>query len=330
MGVYGGNRTMSTEIMNCTFSNCLSRAVYGEAQGLAPFGGIATISPIIKNCIFNNTSNGCVIRIFGSTFTGAVRGYAAPKIIGNIFADLRGTAFYMNVGSYPGGSTADFINNTVVNCRAGVDSREPWDAKAQNNIFVLTTNAVMTSGALSRAISYNCFSNNATNFTGYPSTYGQVILQNRNGTPCDLLFNIFQNPLFVGADDFHLADNSPCIDAGDITNPNFGDMCFDVSRGTAISDLGAYGGPDACNWLDVVPLVATSPWMTLANGDPAINWDAIPRSTYRIQYITNAVDTQWENLANVIATQKRTSRSVTLTNGEGYFRIESLGRAPGN
>jgi hypothetical protein len=189
---------------------------------------------------------------------------------------------------------------------------------------------VVTSGTLSLAVSYNSFFTNATNFTGYPSTYGQIILQNRNGTPCDLLLNIFQDPLFVSATNSRLQDTSPCIDAGDVTDPNYGDLCFDVSRGTEISDLGAYGGADACNWLDVVPLIATSPWMTLGNGDPTINWDAIPRSAYRIHYITNVLDAELKPLMDLIAIEKWTARIVISTNSERYFRIESLGRTPGN
>jgi hypothetical protein len=39
---------------------------------------------------------------------------------------------------------------------------------------------------------------------------------------------------------------SPCIDAGD---PAIADLCLQFSRGTNISDIGAYGGPDACDWL---------------------------------------------------------------------------------
>jgi len=45
---------------------------------------------------------------------------------------------------------------------------------------------------------------------------------------------------------FLLSDLSPCIDAGD---PAIADVCFQFSHGSAISDIGAYGGPDACGWL---------------------------------------------------------------------------------
>ena len=101
----------------------------------------------------------------------------------------------MQVGSYAGSGSPVFINNIIVNCRVGVDATDPWDARVQDNIFVGATNAVKVSGSLSHGISYNDFYGNATNFTGLPAVYGQVIWNNRNSTAADALYNIFQNPL---------------------------------------------------------------------------------------------------------------------------------------
>jgi len=126
----------------------------------------------VKNCQFNNTANGC-------SFLVSNNGYTPPDdahltITDNIFKNLKGTALLMTVGSSAGNSTATIVNNTVVNCRGGVNVTDPWDATVQNNVFVGTTNAVKTSGTLSRKVSYNCFYGNKTNFTGYPLTYGQT------------------------------------------------------------------------------------------------------------------------------------------------------------
>ena len=68
MGVYGGSRVMSVEIMNCTFTNCITQGVYGEAAGGStsnPPLGPVYLNPTIKNCTFNNMSNGCVMNLFG-------------------------------------------------------------------------------------------------------------------------------------------------------------------------------------------------------------------------------------------------------------------------
>ena len=39
-------------------------------------------------------------------------------------------------------------------------------------------------------------------------------MQNANGDPCDMTFNIFSDPLFVGNQTWYIKEDSPCIDAG--------------------------------------------------------------------------------------------------------------------
>lgn len=311
----------TTEIMNCTFSNCTSQAIYGECWS------DVTQIPVIKNCVFNSTSNGCVLKIinyFGS-------GYATPRITANLFLNLSGTAFRMDQAG-GGSSPALFINNTILNSRFGVHAQDPWDARVQNNIFVGVTNAVTASGSLTRNVGYNCFYGNGTNFTGYPGTYGSPIFANRNGTASDILYNIFQDPLFFGVGDFHLQANSTCIDAG---SPDwaFTDMCFPPSLGNSYPDQGAYGGPDACNWLDVVPVLPVTLTVSQTNGIGALSWDALPRSTYRIQYVTNLVSAGtniWLNLTDILAADKPTSIVGPVDQPKVFYRIQSLGRTPGN
>lgn len=252
LGVYSGNQVMHVEVANCSFTQCTTRAIYGEAVG--DYSGFqyfsATLNPIIRNCKFDQTGSGCQFSVYGS-FS---RGYANPVIVGNIFSGLSGTAVMLDVGSYAGSSKLAFHNNTVIDCRTGIDSREPWDADVRNNVFVGLSDAVMVSGSLSRTVSYNCFHLNGADFVGYPPNYGQVILENRNGTPCDLTFNIFEDPLFAAATDLRLSSNSPCIDAG-AADAAFAESCFPPSLGTAYSDLGAFGGPTACFW----PLPCSAP-----------------------------------------------------------------------
>jgi parallel beta-helix repeat protein len=67
----------------------------------------------------------------------------------------------------------------------------------------------------------NIFNNNAGQYRDLPDQ-------------TDKQGNISRDPLFVNKDDYHLAQNSPCIDAGD---PGITDN--DGSR----SDIGLYGGP---------------------------------------------------------------------------------------
>jgi len=57
--------------------------------------------------------------------------------------------------------------------------------------------------------------------------------------------NMNANPLFVSRADYQLADGSPCIDTGNPTS-SYNDACFPPSKGTALNDMGGFGGPGAC------------------------------------------------------------------------------------
>ncbi|MGD0411972.1 MAG: Ig-like domain-containing protein [Verrucomicrobiota bacterium] len=268
MGVYGNSWTQTDQIFNCVFSNCFSQAIYGQAYGEYGYyyAQNAVLDLVVENCVFSSLSNGCVIYLDGhyngGNNPGPAYGYSYPSLIGNVFQNLTGTAFLMQDGTHPGGGNAVFQNNTLVNCWAGVNATDPWNVTNQANIYVSVTNAVTDSGSgtLSQQVSYNAFYNNKTNFIGYNlSVYGEVIIANRNGTPSDLLYNIYTNPLFANGSSFFLATNSPCVNAAP-PGQAFENTCFPPSIGTAYGDLGAYGGPTACSW----NLAALSPVLIVA------------------------------------------------------------------
>jgi hypothetical protein len=312
------------KIMNCVFSNC-------QAQAINLVGATTYSFPVIKNCYFNAVGNGCVFTLDGYWLT--------PEVTGNIFYNVTNSAITMGQPDhilYSPSAQLTAINNTFANCGVGVSTTGSWDAIVQSSLFVWCSNAMFVNGPQSRNVSYNGFYGNAANFTGYPATYGQPIIVNRNGTPSDVLFNIFQDPKFVATNDFHLQTNSPAIDAG---TPDWAwtDMCFPPSQGTSFPDLGAYGGPDACNWLTVVPILPTQPTITSSGQTAQINWGAIPRSEYLVQYLTNfatAGTNTWLNFTNgdVLATDKPTSFIVATNWNQPkmFFRIQSLGRPAGN
>ncbi len=58
--------------------------------------------------------------------------------------------------------------------------------------------------------------------------------------------NIDLPPIFEG-EAYLLAESSPGVDEGD-PDPAYDDVCFPPSRGTERNDMGAYGGPLACQW----------------------------------------------------------------------------------
>ena len=111
MTVYGYNQVMPMEIMNCTFSNCVSQGIYGEAQGIEFWNGgyyysDAILNPVIKNCVFDTTGNGCVMKIFGMRDCGQFcytgYGYSNTKIIGNNFITLPEPRFSCKSAATPG------------------------------------------------------------------------------------------------------------------------------------------------------------------------------------------------------------------------------------
>ncbi len=342
-GTWSGNAVMPVEIMNCTFSNCINQAIYGEAQGQAGtfYADSITLNPVIKNCYFTGTGGGCSFLIDGQNagFWGIGYGYANLNILNNVFYGLiTNSAIALTVGGSAGGSAATVINNTIVNCDSGFSAADPWDATVRDCVFVGCNEAVADPGSLSRQVSFNDFYGNATNFFGYGPTYGQWIIQNRNATLADVLYNISENPLFVATNDFHLTSSSPCVNAG-IPDPAFEDMCVPPAAvRTKYPELGAYGGPDACNWLDTVPELPTELSVTASNGFVRLNWEGIPRSTYEVQYFATNINSmfgtnKWLTNATVIPAANPVSIAVSpypTTNPEAFFRVRSLGRRPGN
>ena len=345
--IYGldNNYMMPVEVMNCGFSNCISQAIFANAQGQAWVGGAANagILPIIKNCGFYGCGNGCVLQISGNNCVwnwgdswSVGFGYASAIVDNNIFQNIPGCALLTQAGNFADNSPATFDNNTVVNCNFGVNDTDPWDTEITDNIFAGTTNAVTVSGSQSRTVSFNDFYNNATNFTGYPANYGVWVIPNRNGVLADILFNISQNPLFTSTNDFHLQSNSPCIDAG-TPDPAFAERVFPPAQGASVPDLGAYGGLEGCNWLTVVPLlpVRLSLWVT--NNLLCLNWAGLPRSSYQVQYLPTGLCASprggWLTNCTFQAAANPCSTAVSagpFTNSQGFFRVKSLGRLPGD
>jgi parallel beta-helix repeat protein len=75
-----------------------------------------------------------------------------------------------------------FVNNTVIKSYYGINTYGAIDNLIENNIFASNVVAACRSGTLSAGNYYNCYYSNMTNFLGYPSTYGNWDLSNRNGT----------------------------------------------------------------------------------------------------------------------------------------------------
>jgi hypothetical protein len=109
-----------------------------------------------------------------------------------------------------------------------------WNTTVEGNtgcsaIDVLGTTSIVDLSFL------DFYNNEVGNFgLGIPSLIGQLVTTNINGDSCDAFFNIFEDPLFVNPSggDYHLTEDSPCIDAGDPTSP--------LDPDSTIADIGAF------------------------------------------------------------------------------------------
>ena len=235
---------MQTNISNCNFAQSVDTAIFGEAYGrnIYQFGTPrrrhAKLNPIIDSCFFQATNRGIELFIHGSCSTWCGGASSDPIICNNIFNGLSETAFIINEASHCSGSP-EFMNNTINNCNSGIITTDPFDVKAKNNIFIGCVTAVERVGSLNSTVYFNCFYNNTTDFAGYPASYGDPILTNVNGDPCDIGFNIFLDSLFAGVSNFHLTRNSPCINAGTSEDAPSEDMDGDSRPQGSGLDIGA-------------------------------------------------------------------------------------------
>ena len=204
-GIYCGES--SPLIANNVISNNYA-PIYG--------GGIycTDASPVIVGNVFASDSSG--------QYGGAVYLYNSnAEIRYNLFSEnlsLGGGAIYCN-GSSP------IIDNNTFSGNSGF-----WNSALylistdtlRNNIF--SFNSASSNGVICAlgSILVNCdfFGNTPADFTTPPAAgTGILTTTNANGDSCDLYSNLLLDPLFVGGDDYHLTEISPCIDAGDPLSP---------------------------------------------------------------------------------------------------------------
>ena len=210
----------------------VARGVYSENLVLS---GVATIiikgeetaatfldakdrsKPILS---ISNASSNVTVRNF--TFRSGNRGIVLTNSSGVIIASNifrlgnNGDAISSDVST-----DTNIINNTFYDNDTAVD-RGDEITEIKNNIFN-NNNVAISPDSLTGAVSYNCFDDN-----------------NDNGV-IGTSFVINEAPLFVNINlnDFHLKENSPCIDVGSGTDI--------IDNSTA--DMGAYGG----DYADVFP-----------------------------------------------------------------------------
>jgi hypothetical protein len=223
-GEGGGGARISgnAQFLGCVISSNTNTA----SQVASPGGGglyCLNANCTLKNCtIAQNQVGG------GPVQTGAGGGVCVQAA--NV--TLENCLVVSNSVHVTGGNGAVFVHSgsaQAINCTIVGNTPEGVGAVAIGYLFV--TNSIL-------------FFNNG----GGPQFDGNVSFAYsdiQNGATTN--GNIIWNPLLKPGT-LELLPGSPCIDAGN-PDPAYNDTCFPPSKGGARNDMGAYGGPGACDWL---------------------------------------------------------------------------------
>ena len=196
--------------------------------------------PIINNNIISNNNDIGILcyssspTISNNTITNNTYGIdcygSSPPISKNTIIN---NSFGINCYNI---SSPAISNNTISNNVNGIDCRISSFPSIVNNILYENAYGINAETTPS-SLEFNLFFENTTTAIGdgLPVDFGEIVSVNANNDPCDPYMNLFMDPDFVhpGNFDFHLTENSPCIDAG---NP---DPLYYDPDGT-IADIGAF------------------------------------------------------------------------------------------
>jgi hypothetical protein len=259
--------TLNAKVSNCSFDSTVTTGIKIRSQAvdasqyMTPRRRNAMVSPIINGCTFSGNEVGIEMDIQGAGSAYYSTGNTDAMIQNNLFIDVSGSAISMLQKSLNAG-TPGIINNTLINCQRGIWIQdEDFDATIINNIFYSIDTVVERTGSNSSVVFYNCFYNNNQNFAGYPKSFGDVIMKNKNNDSCDIGQNIFLDPSFLNPNSYILSYTSPCLNAGKDSIENnevwYYSPLTDIegnSRPKPLGsnvDIGAYEMKNPCNITDL-------------------------------------------------------------------------------
>ena len=249
--------TMALEVSNSTFAQSVDTGIYVEAHGVSasqfmtPRRRHARLNPHIESAVFDGGTNGMIVNAHGGCDAYCSAGESNPIIYNTVFANLTGTALRFDVAAFSSG-LPEIVNNSFIGNDTGISVGSNFDAAIKNNAFHNHSIAIDKASTTS-LVEYNDFFGSLTDCLGCPASFGDTVLTNANGTPSDLRFNIFVDPAFVSASDFHLSPVSLLIDAGTATGAPPTDIDGE-QRLMLPPDIGADEGGDC-----PVEVLATSP-----------------------------------------------------------------------
>lgn len=178
-------------------------------------------------CFFGGTSNSYGGAVYVNSGTAALSN--------NIFAYNKTTRSTCGSSADGGGVYVNGGTVTITNCNVINNPDASGIHCAGSEILNVVNSIIFFNNQESTQIGGNCnvtYSNVQDGYSGEG--------------------NKSNNPAFVKDDStFHITSISPCIDAGN-SDELYNDVCFPPSQGNERNDMGAYGGPGACNWFDFI------------------------------------------------------------------------------
>jgi len=224
-------------------------------------GGIDSIQGDVSHCSIynNNAKNGGGIHAYDGIFANsAVHSNKADfggGILMESFCEVNHCTIYNNEALSGGGIYNDLgkISNCLIFLNSAPEGGGVYGKNAEIKNSTIYGNIADTGGGV-------CGSPSIRNCIIWKNETDDISITNMNfvkdtcfgGAP-DVNGNIDLDPRFINPEpdisgwDFHLADDSPCIDAG---NPEkvYNDGFLPPGKGTTRCDMGAYGGPKNYAW----------------------------------------------------------------------------------
>lgn len=302
----GVNAAVTGDTVDVAFGTYTGRVVIGK-------NGITLQGAGAGRTFLNLSGTGGIGVTFENVTGSIIRGFTIRKADVGIKArkaktNITNNILIKNINAFENYSSYSRVtNNTFYGNTRAIFSNSSSTLK--NNI-ISGSARYGVAGFKGGSISYNLFYNNTLgNYSG---------VSNFPTPDPDTSYNRTGNPVFVNStSDFHLQAGSPAINAGDVSIPD----AFDSS----VSDIGAYGGPNA----DATPATVGGVTATSYTDRVTVSWNknlAYNIAGYKVYYGTSSGSYPSSVFAGDVASIDLTASTLTPET-RYYFSIRAADSA---